>query len=114
MGPGCRAIRRITGVHEALELRDGDKKRYGGKGVLKAVANVNDVVSDALYGWDATEQKSIDAELLSLDGTQNKSKLGAKRHSGRQPGRCQGRGQFAGPALYRYIGGVHAHVCRCR
>src|SRR6267378_3728354 len=51
-----------TGVHEALELRDGDKKRYGGKGVTKAVANVNDVVSDALYGWDATEQKGIDAE----------------------------------------------------
>src|SRR5512144_1607650 len=66
-----------TGVHEALELRDGDKKRYGGKGVLKAVANGNDVLADALFGWDATEQKAIDAELLTLDGTPNKSKLGA-------------------------------------
>src|SRR6476619_3889837 len=66
-----------TGVHEALELRDGDKQRYGGKGVLKAVANVNDVISDALFGWDATEQKAIDAELLMLDGTPNKSNLGA-------------------------------------
>src|SRR5512137_2671472 len=58
-----------TGVHEALELRDGDKKRYNGKGVLKAVANVNDVIADALYGWDATDQKAIDAELLAQDGT---------------------------------------------
>ena len=55
-----------TGVHEALELRDGDKKRYLGKGVTKAVANVNGVIADALFGWDATEQKAIDAELLSL------------------------------------------------
>ncbi|MDR3410573.1 MAG: phosphopyruvate hydratase, partial [Formivibrio sp.] len=57
-----------TGVHEALELRDGDKKRYGGKGVLKAVAAVNDVIADELYGWDATDQKAIDMELLALDG----------------------------------------------
>src|SRR5574342_778402 len=62
-----------TGVHEALELRDGDKKRYGGKGTLKAVENVNDVISDDLFGWDATEQRAIDAELLTLDGTPNKS-----------------------------------------
>ena len=66
-----------TGVHEALELRDGDKKRYLGKGVAKAVANVNGVIADALFGWDASEQKAIDTELLSLDGTPNKSKLGA-------------------------------------
>ena len=64
-------------MHEALELRDGDKKRYLGKGVTKAVANVNGVVADALFGWDAAEQKALDAELLSLDGTPNKSKLGA-------------------------------------
>jgi hypothetical protein len=66
-----------TGVHEALELRDGDKKRYLGKGVTKAVANVNGVIADALFGWDAAEQKAIDTELLALDGTPNKSKLGA-------------------------------------
>src|SRR5215216_6666287 len=65
-----------TGEHEALELRDGDKKRYLGKGVSKAVKNVNGVIADALFGWDAAEQKSIDTELLSLDGTPNKSKLG--------------------------------------
>src|SRR5512146_1600745 len=66
-----------TGEHEALELRDGDKKRYLGKGVSQAVANVNGVISDDLFGWDAVEQKAIDAELLALDGTPNKSKLGA-------------------------------------
>ena len=66
-----------TGEHEALEMRDGDKKRYLGKGVTKAVANVNGVISDALFGWDAGEQKAIDSELLALDGTPNKSKLGA-------------------------------------
>src|ERR1044072_1552798 len=73
-----------TGVHEALELRDGDKKRYLGKGDSKAVANVNDVIADALFGWDATEQKAIDAELLSLDGTPNQSKLGANAVLGLQ------------------------------
>ena len=66
-----------TGIHEALEMRDGNKKRYLGKGVAKAVANVNGIISDALFGWDASEQKSIDAELIALDGTPNKSKLGA-------------------------------------
>src|SRR5512147_2589009 len=57
-----------TGVHEALELRDGDKKRYNGKGVLKAVAAVNDTLSEALYGWDATDQMAIDMEMIALDG----------------------------------------------
>jgi len=66
-----------TGEHEALEMRDGDKKRYGGKGVLNAVANVNGVIADAFFGWDAAEQKAIDSELLKMDGTPNKSKLGA-------------------------------------
>jgi enolase len=66
-----------TGVHEALELRDGDKSRYGGKGVLKAVDHVNNEISDELYGYDALEQKEIDQALLALDGTPNKSKLGA-------------------------------------
>jgi len=66
-----------TGIHEALELRDGDKSRYGGKGVLKAVENVNTVIAEELFGWDATEQKAIDETLLEIDGTPNKSKLGA-------------------------------------
>src|SRR4030066_306635 len=63
-----------TGVHEALELRDGNKKRYNGKGVLKAVENVNTDIADLLVGWDAVEQKAIDAALLECDGTPNKSK----------------------------------------
>src|SRR3974377_1569083 len=63
-----------TGIHEALELRDGDKYRYGGKGVLNAVENVNAAIADLLVGWDATEQKAIDAAMIALDGTPNKSK----------------------------------------
>ena len=66
-----------TGTHEALELRDGDKKRYLGKGVTQAVANVNGPVAEMLFGWDASDQKAIDMELTALDGTPNKSKLGA-------------------------------------
>src|SRR5574342_157903 len=66
-----------TGVHEALELRDGDKSRYGGEGGLLAVEHVNNEIADALMGWDASDQKGIDAALLDLDGTPNKSKLGA-------------------------------------
>ena len=99
-----------TGVHEALELRDGDKKRYGGKGVLKAVANVNDVIADALFGWDATEQKAIDAELLTLDGTPNKSKLGANAILGVSLAMAKDAANSLGLPLYRYIGGVYAHV----
>ena len=66
-----------TGVHEAHELRDGDKKRYGGRGVAKAVANVNETIAEQLFGWDATDQAAIDGRLLELDGTANKSNLGA-------------------------------------
>ncbi len=87
-----------TGIHEALELRDGDKKRYGGKGVLKAVAAVNDVIADELYGWDATDQKAIDMELIALDGTPNKSKFGANAILGVSPGSCQSRRRRARPA----------------
>ena len=99
-----------TGIHEALELRDGDKKRYGGKGVLKAVANVNDVIADALFGWDATEQKAIDAELLTLDGTPNKSNLGANAILGVSLAMAKAAANSLGQPLYRYIGGVYAHV----
>ena len=68
-----------TGVHEALEMRDGDKERYLGKGVTNAVANVNEEIADAFFGWDASEQREIDAALIELDGTENKSRLGATR-----------------------------------
>jgi enolase len=99
-----------TGVHEALELRDGDKKRYLGKGVSKAVANVNGVIADALFGWDAAEQKAIDAELLSLDGTANKSKLGANAILGVSLAVAKAAANSLGLPLYRYLGGVYAHV----
>ena len=99
-----------TGEHEALEMRDGDKKRYLGKGVSKAVANVNGVISDALFGWDASEQKGIDAELLTLDGTANKSKLGANAILGVSLAVAKAAANSFGMPLYRYLGGVYAHV----
>ncbi|MBI5354463.1 MAG: phosphopyruvate hydratase [Chloroflexi bacterium] len=99
-----------TGIHEALEMRDGNKKRYLGKGVAKAVANVNGIISDALFGWDASEQKAIDAELLMLDGTANKSKLGANAILGVSLAVAKAAANSFGMPLYRYLGGVYAHV----
>jgi enolase len=99
-----------TGEHEALEMRDGDKKRYLGKGVSKAVANVNGVISEALFGWDASDQKGIDAELLTLDGTPNKSKLGANAILGVSLAVAKAAANSFGMPLYRYLGGVYAHV----
>jgi enolase len=99
-----------TGIHEALELRDGDKSRYLGKGVLKAVENVNSAISDALVGWDAIEQKAIDASLLELDGTPNKAKLGANAILGTSLAVAKAAANALGLPLYRYIGGVYAHV----
>src|SRR5512135_1987436 len=99
-----------TGVHEALELRDGDKKRYLGKGVSQAVANVNGVISDALFGWDAAEQKAIDAELIKLDGTPNKSTLGANAILGVSLAVAKAAAASLELPLYRYIGGVYAHL----
>jgi enolase len=99
-----------TGVHEALELRDGDKKRYNGKGVLKAVAAINETLADALFGWDATDQKAIDAEMLALDGTPNKSKFGANAILGVSLAVAKAAAASLGLPLYRYIGGVYAHV----
>ncbi len=99
-----------TGVHEALELRDGDKKRYLGKGVAQAVANVNGVIADALFGWDAVEQKAIDSELLALDGTPNKSKLGANAILGVSLATAKAAANSLGLPLYRYLGGVYAHI----
>ena len=99
-----------TGDHEALEMRDGDKKRYLGKGVLKAVANVNGVIADALFGWDASDQRGLDAELLTMDGTPNKAKLGANAILGVSLAAAKAAANSFGMPLYRYIGGVHAHV----
>src|SRR4030066_1450863 len=99
-----------TGVHEALELRDGDKTRYLGKGVTQAVDNVNGAISEELSGWDATEQKLIDTILIELDGTPNKSKLGANPMLGTSLAVAKAAATSIGLPLYRYIGGVYAHV----
>ena len=99
-----------TGTHEALELRDGDKKRYLGKGVTKAVANVNGLIAETLFGWDASDQKAIDMELLALDGTPNKSKLGANAILGVSLAVAKAAANSLGLPLYRYLGGVYAHV----
>ena len=99
-----------TGEHEALEMRDGDKKRFGGKGVTKAVANVNGVISDELFGMDASDQRAIDFALLALDGTPNKSKLGANAILGASLAVAKAAANSLGLPLYRYLGGVHAHV----
>lgn len=99
-----------TGIHEALELRDGDKSRYGGKGVLQAVENVNTTISEALLGWDAIEQRAIDLMLIDLDGTPNKAKLGANAILGVSLAVAKAAAASLGLPLYRYIGGVHAHI----
>ena len=99
-----------TGEHEALEMRDGDKKRYLGKGVSNAVANVNGVIADALFGWDASDQSGIDAEMLEMDGTPNKSKLGANAILGVSLAVAKAAANSFGMPLYRYLGGVYAHI----
>jgi len=99
-----------TGVHEALELRDGDKSRYGGKGVTKAVANVYTLIADELIRWDATDQIALDKMLLDLDGTPNKAKLGANAILGTSLATAKAAANSVGLPLYRYIGGVYAHV----
>ena len=99
-----------TGVHEALELRDGDKKRYGGKGVTKAVENVNTTIAEYLVGWDAAEQREIDLALLELDGTQNKANLGANAILGVSLATAKAAAVSVGLPLYRYLGGVSSHL----
>ncbi len=98
-----------TGVHEALELRDQDKARYGGKGVLKAVENANTAIARLVTGMDATEQKLLDMKMLELDGTENKSKLGANAILGTSLAVAKAAANSVGLPLYRYIGGVYAH-----
>jgi enolase len=99
-----------TGVHEAVELRDGDPERYGGKGVLKAVDNVNSVISDELWGFDALDQVALDQALIALDGTPNKGKLGANAILGVSLATAKAAANAVGVPLYRYIGGVAAHT----
>ena len=99
-----------TGVHEALELRDGDPKRFHGKGVQKAVAHVREVLAPALVGMDATRQREIDLRMLELDGTPNKSRLGANAILGVSLAVAKAAAQALGLPLYRYLGGVQAHV----
>jgi enolase len=99
-----------TGAHEANELRDGDKKRYGGKGVLKAAAAVNGEIFDTLRGMDAEDQRRIDHALIALDGTKNKARLGANAILGVSLAVAKAAAETSGLALYRYVGGTSAHV----
>jgi len=99
-----------TGIHEALEMRDGDKNRYNGKGVLSAVEHVNGEIAENLLWWEATEQKAIDQMLIELDGTPNKSRLGANAILGASLAVAKAAAISLGIPLYRYIGGVYAHV----
>ncbi|GAA5346299.1 enolase [Planifilum fimeticola] len=99
-----------TGAHEAVELRDGDKERYLGKGVLKAVQNVNDVIAPKLEGMDALEQVAIDRLLIDLDGTPNKGKLGANAILGVSMAVARAAAEALGMPLYAYLGGFNAKV----
>jgi enolase len=99
-----------TGVHEALELRDGDKTRYGGKGVLEAVEHVNIEIDEALFDMDALDQSAVDQAMLALDGTPNKSKLGANAILGVSLAVARAAAESVGLPLYRYLGGVPAKV----
>ena len=98
-----------TGVHEAVELRDDDKKRYVGKGVMKAVENVNDIIAEALIGLDATRQIEIDELLIRLDETPNKAKLGANAILGVSMAVAKAAANYVGLPLYQYLGGTNAH-----
>ncbi len=97
-----------TGIHEAVELRDGDKKKYGAKGVLKAVKNVNDIIAESLIGYDVSQQAAIDQVMIDLDGTPNKAKLGANAILAVSMAVSKAAAEEAGLPLYRYIGGTNA------
>ncbi|MEI6901058.1 MAG: phosphopyruvate hydratase, partial [Bacteroidota bacterium] len=99
-----------TGIHEAVELRDGDKKHYLGKGVLNAVQNVNKVISEELNGMFVTDQQEIDQKMIELDGTPNKAKLGANAILGVSLACANAAAQETGQQLYRYLGGVGANT----
>jgi enolase len=99
-----------TGAHEAVEKRDGDKARYGGKGVLQAVKAVNGKIAKALVDFEAEDQAEIDAAMIALDGTENKSKLGANASLGVSMAVAKAAAESRGLPLYRYVGGVQAHI----
>ncbi|HEY9089429.1 MAG TPA: phosphopyruvate hydratase [Anaerolineaceae bacterium] len=99
-----------TGIHEALEMRDGDKGRYLGKGTRKAVDNVNNEIAEAIVDFDAVEQMAVDQAMLELDGTPNKSRLGANAILGTSLAVAKAAANSLGLPLYRYIGGVYAHT----
>jgi enolase len=99
-----------TGVHEAVEKRDGDKSRYMGKGVLEAVAAVNGELAESLVGFDATEQEAIDAAMCEIDGTENKGRLGANAILGVSLAVAKAAADYTEQPLYRYVGGTAAHV----
>jgi enolase 1/2/3 len=99
-----------TGAHEAVELRDGDRGRYGGKGVLSAVGHVNTTIAAALAGMDAADQRGVDAALVELDGSDNKGNLGANAILGASLAVARAAAAEAGLPLYRYVGGADAHV----
>ncbi|MFO0724581.1 MAG: phosphopyruvate hydratase [Myxococcota bacterium] len=99
-----------TGAHEAIELRDGDAGRYLGKGVMNAVASVNDQIAPALLGYDALDQYDVDSTLLALDGTKNKGRLGANALLGVSLATARAAADHLGLPLYRYLGGVNARV----
>src|ERR1022692_3388216 len=97
-----------TGIHEAVELRDGDKKVYQGKGVLKAVKNVNDPIAEKILGFEVADQAGLDQLLIELDGTPNKSKLGANAMLAVSMAAAKAAAQESGLPLFRYIGGTNA------
>ncbi len=99
-----------TGVHEAVELRDGDKKRYLGKGVLKAVDNVNTLIAPEIEGLDALDQVAVDQAMLALDGTENKSKLGANAILGVSMAVARAAADYLGVPLFKYLGAYHSCV----
>ncbi len=99
-----------TGVHEAVELRDNDKGRYMGKGVLQAVNNVNTVLNDELLGMDVTDQNALDTRMIEIDGTPNKGNLGANAILGVSLAAARAAAQLTGQEVYRYVGGVNANT----
>ncbi len=109
-GRACVPSGASTGMHEAIELRDGDKQRYLGRGVQNAVDNVNDVIADEIVGMDVREQALIDAALIELDGTPNKGKLGANAILGVSLAVAHAAAEYTGLPLYQYIGGVNART----
>src|SRR5438045_6633750 len=99
-----------TGEHEAVELRDGDKRRYGGKGVLRAAQNINDTIAPEIEGFDALDQMEVDAALIALDGTKNKSKLGANALLAVSLATARAAANYLELPLYRYLGGANARL----